>query len=78
MDDLCQEVALRKLNAPPRDPPLAPWGNPVGNGDSKMADQEVTFPRGGGGYPEDNHHDPLPPQPDKDVECLINTLATGL
>ena len=26
MEDLCQEVALRELNAPPQDPPLTSWG----------------------------------------------------
>ena len=45
--DLCQEVALRDLNALPRDPPPTLWGNPVGNRDPDMDDQEVTFPRGG-------------------------------
>ena len=25
MEDLCQEVALRELNVPPRDPPLGRW-----------------------------------------------------
>ena len=31
----------------PRNSPLTPWGNPVGNGDPNVDDQEVTYPRGG-------------------------------
>ena len=51
MEDLCQEVTLRELNIPPRDPPPIPWGNPVGNGDPDVDDWEVTFPRGRGWEP---------------------------
>ena len=51
MEDLCREVALRELNVPPKDPPLAPWGNPVGNEDPDVDDQDVTFLRGGGWEP---------------------------
>ena len=51
MEDLCQEVELRELNTPPRDPPPAPWGNLVGNRNPSEDDQEVTFLRGGGWEP---------------------------
>ena len=47
MEDLCWEVALRELTAPQRDPPPKPGGNPVGNGDPDVDDQEVTFPNRG-------------------------------
>ena len=33
---------------------------------------------GGDGNPEDNHLDSLPPQPDKNIGHLINTLVTRL
>ena len=48
MEDLCQEVALRELNVPPRDPVSGHWGTPAGNRDPNVDDQEVTFPRGKG------------------------------
>ena len=51
MEDLCWEVAHRELNVSPRDPPPTPWGNPVGNRDPDVDDQEVTFLRGGGCEP---------------------------
>ena len=44
----------------PRDPPLTPWGNPVGNRDPDVDDQEVTFPRGGGWFLWSTHFDLLP------------------
>ena len=79
MEDLCQEVALRELNVPPRNPPLTPWGNPVGNRDPNVDDQEVTFLRWGRWEPRGQPlWPPAPTQPDEDVGHLINTLATGL
>ena len=51
MEDLCWEVTLRELNTPPRDPPLTPWGNPVGIGDLDVDDWKVNFLRGGGWEP---------------------------
>ena len=42
-------------------PPLAPWGNPVGNGNPNVDDKEVTFLRWEGGNPQDNHSDLLLP-----------------
>ena len=61
MEDLHWEVTLRELNAPSRDPPPTPWGNPEGNGDPDVDDWEVTFLRGEGGNPEDNHFHPCSP-----------------
>ena len=60
MEDLYWEVALRELNAPVRDPPLPPLGNPVGNGDPMWMTRRSPFQEGGGN-PEDNHFDPLLP-----------------
>ena len=51
MEDLCWEVTLSKLHVPPRDPLPPPLGNPVGNWDPNVDDQEVTFLRGGGWKP---------------------------
>ena len=48
MEDLHQEVALCELNAPCRNPPPVPWGNPVGNEDPNLDDQELTFLSRGG------------------------------
>ena len=63
----------------PRDPLPVPWGNPVGNGDPDVDDQEVTFLRGGGwGSRGQPPWPPAPTQPDEDVGHLINTLATRL
>ena len=65
MEDLCQEVALRELNASPRDPLPTPGGDPVGNGDPNVDDWEVTFLRGGGWEPTGQLLQPLAPiQPD--------------
>ena len=60
IEDLHWEVTLWELNTPPRDPPPAPWGNLVGHRVLNEDDQEVNFPRGEGGNPEDNLFDPLP------------------
>ena len=51
MEDLGWEVILRELKGPPRDSPLTPWGNPVGNRDPDADDWKVTFMRGGGWVP---------------------------
>ena len=48
MEDLCQEITHRELNAPPRSPPPIPWGHPSWSGNPNADDQEVTFLRGGG------------------------------
>ena len=51
----------------------------MGNGDPNVDDWEVTFPREGGWEPMGQPlQPPAPTQPDEDVGCLINTLATGL
>ena len=79
LEDLHWDTALRDLNAPPRDPLLTPLGNLVGNGDPDMDDQEDTFLRGGRWEPQGlPPQPPAPIQPNEDVGCLINTLATGL
>ena len=50
---------------PPGDPPQTPWGNPMGNGDPDVDDQEVTFLRGGGLVPQEPPFQSLAPsQPD--------------
>ena len=64
MEDLCQEVALQELNTPPRDPSPTPWGNPVGNSDPNVDDQEVIFPRGRVGTPRTTTSTSCPPQSD--------------
>ena len=51
MDDLCQEITLHELHAPPSNPQPTPWGEPSGSGNLNRDDQEVTFPRGGGWVP---------------------------
>ena len=51
MEDLCQEIALCKLHAPPSNPQPTPWGEPSGSGNTKGDDLEVTFPRGRGWVP---------------------------
>ena len=61
IEDLTWEVTLGELNAPPRSPPPMPLGNPAGSGDPDMDDQEVTFLRGKGGFPWDNHSNILLP-----------------
>ena len=38
-----------------------PWGNPAGNGDPDVDDQEVTFPRGGGSVPPGQPFQPPAP-----------------
>ena len=60
MEELHREIALQELNAPPRNPPQTPWGNPMGNGDPDADDWEVIFLRGEGGFPQSNHFDLLP------------------
>ena len=47
MEDLCQEIALCELHAPPSDPQPTPWREPSGRGNTNGDDPEVTFPRGG-------------------------------
>ena len=74
MEDLCK-VTFRELNAPPRDPPLIPWGNPVGNRDPDVDDWEVTFLRGEGGNPQDNHFDPCS-HPTRQ-RCKMSYIYTG-
>ena len=54
MEDLCQEVTLHELNAPPSSSPPTPHRNSARNGDPDADDQEVTFLRGGGWVPQDN------------------------
>ena len=77
MEDFHWEVALRELNTPPRDPPLTPWENPVGNRNPDVDDQEVTFLRGRGWEPRGQPLlPPTPTQPDEDIGHLINTMAT--
>ena len=52
MEALHQEVALRELNAPLRDPTSGCWGTPAGHReDPSLDDQEVTFPRERGWKP---------------------------
>ena len=64
MEDLCWEVTLWELNTPPGNHPPTPWGNPVGNGDPDVDDQEVTFLKGGWVPPEQPFWSPAPGQPD--------------
>ena len=61
IEDLCQEVTLRELNVPPRDPPLGHWGTPTGNRDPNVDDQEVTFLRGRGWEPRGQPLHPTAP-----------------
>ena len=58
MEDLCQDIALRELNVPPRDPLFGQWETQAGNRDPDVDDQEATFPRGRGWEPRGQ-----PPQP---------------
>ena len=58
--DDCQEITLYELNAPSRSPPLTPWGHPSGSRNTKEGNEEVTFLRGGGCFPQDNHPHLLP------------------
>ena len=51
MEDLCQEIALCKLHAPPSSSQPTPWGEPSGSGNFDGDDQKVTFLRGGGWAP---------------------------
>ena len=60
VEDLCQEIALHELHAPPRNPQPTPWGEPSGSSNPNGDDQKVTFPRGEGGFPQDNHPHLLP------------------
>ena len=77
-EDLYQEVALRELNVPLRDPPLGHWGTPAGNG-IPMCMAMGHFPeREGMGTTRTTTSTHCPSQPDEDIGCLINTLATGL
>ena len=65
MEELCREIVLWELNTHPRNPPQTPWGNPMGNGDPDVDDQEVTFLRGGGWVPlEQPFWPPTHAQPD--------------
>ena len=65
MEDLCQEITLCKLHAPPSNPQPTPWGEPSGSSNFNGDDQEVTFPRGGGWVPQRQPSPALAPaQPD--------------
>ena len=55
MEDLCQEITLHELHAPPSNPQPTPWGEPSGTGTTHGDDLKVTFPRGGGWVPQDNY-----------------------
>ena len=81
MEDLQHDVALRDLNVPPRDPLLHCWatgGVQQALGILMWMTRRSLLQEGGDGNQEDNHLDPLPPQPEEDVGCLINMLATRL
>ena len=65
MEDLCQEITLCELNAPPRSPPPTPGGHPLGSGNPSEDEQEVTFLRGGGWVPPgQTSPSPVSTQPD--------------
>ena len=78
MEDLCQEVAQRELNVFPMDPLSGHWGTQQAMGTLMWMTKRSPSWEGGDGNQEDNHLNPLSHHPDKDVGCLINTLATGL
>ena len=75
MEDLCQEVALRELNAPPGTNYLATGGLQQEMETLMLMTRRSPSQEGGNGNQEDNHLNPMPPQPDEDIGCLINTLA---
>ena len=55
------------------------WETPAGDGDPAVDDEEVTCEKGEGVGPRGQPPEPTgPTQPDEDIGCLINTLATGL
>ena len=60
MEDLCQEIALHELNAPPRSPPPMPWGHPSGAGILMRMTRRSPFWEGEGGFPQNNHPHLLP------------------
>ena len=65
MEDLCQEIALCELHAPPSNPHPTPWGEPSGSRNPNGDDQEVSFPRGGGWVPpRQQYPSPAPGWPD--------------
>ena len=53
-EGLHQEIALHELHTAPSNPQPTPWAEPSGSCNTNGDDQEVTFPRGGGGSPWDN------------------------
>ena len=88
MEDLCWEVTLCELNAPPE--ALHQFlGNPVWSGIPMQMTRRSPFPEGEGGFPLDNFSDLLPLHKQmvdglpRDhlltrCGCLINTLTSGL
>ena len=68
MEDFCQEVALCELNAPPEALHQSLGANPIGNEDPNADDQEVTFLRGEGGFPQVNH---------SNLQSLHNQMGVG-
>ena len=65
MEDLCQEILLHKLNAPPSNPQPTPWGQPSGSSNFNGDDQKVTFPREGWWVPQRQPSPaPVPAWPD--------------
>ena len=64
VEDLCQEITLHELHASSSNPQPTPWGEPSESRNPNGDDQEVTFPRGGGWVPQDNHPH-LQPQHDQ-------------
>ena len=60
---------------PSRSPPPTPLGNPVGNRHPNSDDQEVTFLRGEGGFPQDQPFQPAgTAQPDRGVGSPSDNL----
>ena len=55
MEDLHQEIAPCELHTPLSNPQPTPWGEPSGSGNTNRDDLEITFPKGEGGFPWDNH-----------------------
>ena len=51
MEDLCQEITLCELHAPPSNPQPTPWEEPSGSSNTNGDDPEVTFLRGEDGFP---------------------------
>ena len=78
MEDLCQEVALMELDAPPGTHCQAAGGLQQEVWTLMCMTRRSPFQEGGDGNPEDNHLGLLPPQLDEDVGHLINTPATIL